>query len=397
MLNKIAKATNRYPRTQNSKRAASQLNANVRKLQEKIKEAGATSNPIPVLREVHQSPLFVEVLKMLNEISPEVLNQPNAHSTPELRALGHGATICSALNAVVNIMGRHYNLTRSTPSDDRIIDRQDASNANDRAFQQQIKPKFENELKSNFKTSWNRLTNTRTTKSLTEMAGVLSAIAPDALADLKLSVPPEALELARQWGDIAPEMQLNKSELLALIDYVDSETDTFNASNNVALANAYYGEKVLADVMQVFTKALNGAVNKLCAHPHFGLTNITAYKGVLMGNTAGPFRLRMLESAVGTGKLIAFPQVLSATSHPEQSYAAKKYAEGYHYECELTLKNACAVDFFHDSKTRGEMEVIAPAGQKFIVTGKKTRETYDPNGGTYDITQFVLVPAETHL
>ncbi len=404
MLRNIAKLTARLPQTKTSQRSASQLNSHLGELQEQIKQAGSTPNPLPVLKQLRTSKLYDEVWEMLSKTNPQILTQSDAHLNPELRTMAQAYTICYALDGVTTIMGMHFDLKPSARSNDREADRQDASKANDRAFLAQIKPEFENTLKSDFRTSWNEFRKAGSGKILTadekkyeiltRMAAVSSVVAPDALSDFKLSVPPEAKKLSSQWGDIEPEMQLNKSELLALIDYVNSVTGTFNASNYVALANEYYGDKVLTNLTQVYSEALNSAVKKLCAHPYFGLANIQAYKGVLMENGAGFFRLSMLESAVGTGKLIAFPPVISATTDPLESYAAKKYGAGYHHECAFTLKNACSVDIFHDKKTKGEMEVIAPAGQKFIVTEKRTTETFDGEIGRCDITQFVLVPAE---
>ncbi len=405
MLRNIAKLATHYPQTKTSQRFASQLNSRLRELHEKINEAGSTPNPIPKLREVRISPLYGEIQEMLEEVNPEIMKQPFPHLTPELRTVAHAFTLCHALDGVTSIMCDHFNLKPSTQTNGVEADKQDARKANDLAFQEQIKPEFEEELKSTFRLGWNKFNPAYSNKGypsapkelekLTRMAGVLSVVAPDVLADFDVSYPKEALELARKWGDIPPEMQLNKSELLALIDYVNSTTSTFNASTGVALARDYYGQKVLPVVMQVFTTALSGAIEKLCAHPYFGRADIKAYKGLKLNDPAGHFRLGMLEAAVGNGKLIPYPQILSATSNIHLSYAATKYHEGYHYECEFTLKKACDVDIFHDTHTKGEMEVIAPAGQKFIVTEKKPRDVPDMDtGGVQMVTQFVLVPAE---
>ncbi len=384
MLNKISRMT-ALQQTAIPRRAIPS-HSSLEQLQQTLKKAGETSNPLPMLQQVRVSPLFNDVLQMVEAAREAARGHEHAHLDPDARLAAAGYAICHAVGAVTD-MAEHYELTLSPrrrsgkPGDAAQAD------ANERAFMEQIKPKHVEKLRHEFSRSWEFNDTTR-------QAAILSAITPEVAAHFGLISTSAHDEQARVWGPIAPDRLLHDAELLALLDYVHSQTGTFNAVNGSALVTAYYGDKLLAGVTQVFSTALNGAIFKLSKHPYFGKTNITTYKGVNLTSHSGPFRQAMLEAAVGTRKLIVFPQVLSATSDPLRSYAVTKHHEGYFLECEIVMPHGFDADPFHDISTMGEMEILGPAGQKFIVAAK--REVTIPNpetGGSSVIERFVLDPA----
>jgi hypothetical protein len=122
------------------------------------------------------------------------------------------------------------------------------------------------------------------------------------------------------------------------------------------------------------------------------------YKGINLKNPSGRFRLEALEAAIGTGKLVAFPSVLSTTADPEQSYAVQKYFQGYTMECRVRMEKAFDADPFHDEMTMGEKEVIGPAGQRFVVVEKQTVESFQlATGRNEAIDRYILEPATQRL
>ncbi len=203
------------------------------------------------------------------------------------------------------------------------------------------------------------------------------------------------LQASKSFSD--PQHALNEAELLAVVDYLNSSTGTFNAVNGAAIASAYYGEKSLNPRISVFSTTLNSAITKLSEHPYFARRDIVCYKGIRLGGMDSPFRLAALNDAYNRQGLIAFPNVLSASCDPEQSYARKKYEEGYTLECMITMRRGFYADPFHDPKTMGEHEILGPANQRFRVTGKSSFPTFDWYGEKpteVDVERYVMVPAD---
>jgi hypothetical protein len=386
MLHKFSRAISSHPQAFVPKRAINNASSSLDELQQTIRKAGASPNPMPILREVRASALFAEVVDMIEAAHNAVGNSENAHLDPQARLAAAGDAICYALHSVTK-MSRYYDMNLVTRRTGNKADGAGDAEANNRVFMEQIKDDHVVEVKSSFGESWDA-------NSTVRQAAILSALKPEVAADLGLTATPEHKDLAKIWGPISPLIQLNESELLALVDYVHSQTEIFNAVNGSALLQAYYGDKLLSGVTQVFSTALNSAITKLSEHQYFGLRDVVAYKGVKLTSYSGPFRKAALEAAVGNSKPIVFPQVLSATRDPMRSYAVAKHDQGYSLECEIMMASGVDADPFHDADTMGEMEVIGPAGQKFVVTDKQQTGFSDPNrGGISVIDRYVLKPA----
>jgi hypothetical protein len=222
---------------------------------------------------------------------------------------------------------------------------------------------------------------------------LLSVLLPGVTMKLGLTATAAHAAHAKAWDITPPSQLLTEAELLALVDYVNSTTGTFNAVNGAALAEAYYSEPVLQQMMGTYSAALDQAIRKLCRHSYFGLHDVKTYKGIFLYNESGLFRRAMLNAAVGTNKVIAFPNVLSATANPSKSYAVTKSRLGYSLELEITMRTAFDADPFHDAETMGEGEVIGPRGQKFIVTQKVEEMEYVESAGQAEpIERYILKP-----
>lgn len=382
----IRHRTKRHPST--SSRQASTQAIPVDKLKQDIHAASASHDPVPRLRQLRQSPLYEEVWQAGKAPAGAGTHDPEA-ARAHARLAAEAFTTCHALDAVIRLSAS-YRFTLAPRVRQPAAGDDAAAQANDRAFFEQIMPAHAKQLIGGFRKSWAKNSELR-------QAALLSAMAPEPAARLGLQATAVHGDYARAWGTVAPGQRLGTAELLALVDYVHSSTGTFNAVNGTAMAAAYYGDKTLSGLMQVYSTALNGAIAKLCEHPYFGKTDIVSYKGINLRNPSGRFRLEALEGAVGSGKLIAFPNVLSATADPEQSYAVKKYFDGYTIECRIRMRKAFDADPFHDEMTMGERELIGPAGQRFVVTEKQTVEVFQSaTGRNEEVDRFLLEPATAH-
>lgn len=365
----------RRPQPATTRHASTQASP-VAQLKQEIRAAGTGRDTLPKLHQLRRSPLYETVWQAGSTPGNMAANDTQAARNHE-RLKAEAFTTCHALDAILKLSDA-YQFRLTTRSQETISERD---------FFEQITPAHAKRLIGDFQQTWAKNDETR-------QAAIVSALSAESVARLDLSPSAAHRDLGTSWGAIPARQQLATSELLALVDYVNSRTGIFNAVNGAAMAAAYYGDRTLSGLMTVYSSALNGAVAKLCAHPYFGRTDIVTYKGVNLRNPSGRFRLDALEQAIGTGKLIAFPNVLSTTADPEQSYAAQKYFDGYTIECRIRMPKAFYADPFHDVMTMGEQEVIGPAGQRFVVTEKQTVAMFQwASGRDEEVDRYHLEPA----
>ena len=333
-----------------------------------------------LLGEIRTSSLYSEVWEWSNVESHRAPGFGELHTNPHLRNAASAYAICYALDAVVHLSHK-YKLRlvelASTGSEPSILEHE---------FLAQIEPTHAKLLTHDFLKAWDK-------NSTIRQAAILSALQPELTKKLQLERTTAHAECEAAWGPIPAEWQLTEAEFLALIDYLNSLTGTFNAINGAAIAEAYYHEPILNQAVAAFSAALNRAIKKLCCHPYFGKRNIGTYKGVKLTEQAGPFRHAMLKAAATKGFPIAFPNVVSATSDPKKSYAFSKAGQGYLLELFLVMRIGCDADAFHDENTVGECEILGPAGQKFLVTHVEQIEVPMPESGHWTpIDRYVLKP-----
>ncbi len=387
MLSKISKSAQQHASRAVSKRSVSTLTHKLEPLEQTLRSISKEKNPLPKLREVRGSEIYREVLAMAKEAQGHIKVNHQTLNDPIARAAAATSTICHALDAVLDLSQNYKLELVMQPSAGKSDDTINAE-MNDVAFRTQIKPEHEARLLLIFRTTWKKNDELR-------QAAIFSVIHPSVAAEIGLIPNKTLTEISRQWGSISPEKQLLKSELLALIDHVNSDTGTFNALNGAELAHAYHGQKLMKNMTQVVSRALIGSISKLTEHPYFGKTDIEAFKGVHFSkDPSGPLRHAWLRAAVGTGKIIPFPQVLSATIDPQQSYAVTKHGLGYTVECHMTVEKACYVDLFHDTASMGQHEILCQPGQKFVVTDVQSVGIPSPERGSSEIERFVLVPTK---
>ncbi len=336
-------------------------------LRSELKDLTSGKPMLVRLQELHSSSLYLE-LREWAKVQSAIAGTPESVIRGQRNAAeAHALTY--ALQALVEF-GNRYELAS------RIGDLIPAagSEALESEFLRQINSRHRNNLLNDFSQSFNAESDER-------KASVLSVLSPELVDRLRADGVLACSEDDMKHGNKAPGQRLGEAELLALLDYVNSSTGTFNALNGTAITRDYYGEPVLASAVAVFRSALYSAVDKLCGHESFVLHNVPAYKGIRLNDLASGFRLHMLEGALAHRGRIAFPSVLSASSDPDKSYFRTKFDLGYTIELQLTMPIACAVDAFHDVSTKGEQEILAPAGQRYRVTGKSEQAVMVPEQG----------------
>lgn len=366
-----------------TRRALSNPTHPVEQLKQTLRALQHNEQPLPTLRQLNTSELMTEVRDWYKAEYDAAGKSGDVRDDVHARNAAAGHALCYAMDAVVHLSNK-YNLTLKVrkPHD------KDAAPATDREFLEQIRQRHADALKADFLASWKANNEVR-------QAAILSVLLPSVAMQMGLTSSASHAAQARSWGTIPARLLLSEAELLALVDYLNSTTGTFNAVNGAALANAYYGEPVLQQIMSTFARSLDSAINKLCTHPYFGKHDIQTYKGIRLADESGPFRRSMLDAALGSQKMIVFPNVLSATSLATKSYAITKAELGYSFELGIMMRTGFDADPFHDTQTMGEGEILGPAGQRFIVAAKVEEEAYVPYAGrTTFIDRYVLKPAD---
>ncbi len=380
MLRTLSKAAANRSTPQVATRPASTTALPIDQLKLALKNLEGEAKFVQSLRDIRTSSLYTEVWEWSNLARYTAPKSGEVHTDPQLRNAAAAYTICYALDAVVHLSQKYdLKLTdRSPPASD--------PQALEKEFLAQIKPSHLKSLIHEFQQAWKK-------NSTVRQAAILSVLRPELMNKLGLVCTPAHAEHAAAWGTIPEALQLSEAEFFALIDYLNSQTGTFNAINGAAMADAYYHEPVLNLAIAAFAAALDRAIEKLCRHPYFGRRDIDTYKGIKLTEQAGTFRHAMLKASAKEGRTIAFPNVLSATSNPQKSYAFSKAAEGYLLELLIRMLTGFDADAFHDEYTMGECEILGPRGQKFLITHVEQIEVpMHESGHWFPIERYVLKP-----
>lgn len=342
------------------------------------------------LADLRQSALYQETYEW-GRRQAQVAARKNSADRTDSAARNAAAVqaICYTLDAYLNF-SRYYD----TPAPASYLPSAAPRLSNDKdgehAFLKHIRPHHHNSLLTQFHESLKANSDERRAAILSALdAGLLDKLCGAGL------VSRAERQGCKPLSD--PRQALTEAELLAVVDYLNSATGTFNVVNGAAIASAYYGEHSLNSRIAVFSTALNKAIAKLCEHPYFGRRDIVCYKGIRLGGLDSPFRLAALNDACARNGLIAFPNVLSASCDAEQSYARKKFEEGYTLECMITMRRGFYADPFHDPKTMGEQEILGPANQRFRVMEKSSFTIFDWSGvrpSEVDVDRYTMVAAD---
>jgi len=187
--------------------------------------------------------------------------------------------------------------------------------------------------------------------------------------------------------NIAP--QLSMAHCLALLDYANSNSGSFNATNNSARLWHYYGIDTLAKITTVLYEPFCEALRILEHHPTFCYEG-PAYKGLSIANPAGNFRMSCMQA----GMPLHCAHGISATSKREKNYASSSNIWSTR-DVQLTFVHSrgIKIHLFNDETSRDQMEIIIPEGRqlKFLSPQDIDRRQFKDNGGpwpTYYCTEI---------
>jgi len=187
--------------------------------------------------------------------------------------------------------------------------------------------------------------------------------------------------------NIAP--QLTMAHCLALLDYANSSSGSFNATNNSARLWHYYGIDTLAKITASLYEPFREALRILEHYPEFCYEGPT-YKGLSTANPAGNFRMSCMQA----GMPLHCAHGISATSRREKNYASSSNIWSTR-DMQLTFVHSRGVKIhlFNDQTSRDQMEIIIPEGRqlKFLSPQEIDRTKFKDNGGpwsTYYCTEI---------
>jgi len=177
---------------------------------------------------------------------------------------------------------------------------------------------------------------------------------------LDLKMNPDEIKLSSNAAQKnLPQLRLH--HVLALVDYCNSQTGSFNCVNDALRVWQMSGSDTFARISSCLISALDEALETLSLHEKFRYEG-PAYKGLVLANGAGPYRLAHMQ----VGMTYVSPHWLSATTRPESSYASDDSCYSSHAistnvrDTQLTIVHtkAVKVHLFNDISSIDQGEIM---------------------------------------
>ncbi len=218
-----------------------------------------------------------------------------------------------------------------------------------------INPFHKNYLIKSFQNTLNEISNDERTM-------LAEVIHPKVFDWLGLSINPEQFQASLKSAQ-KNVLQLSVDHVLALVDYCNSQSGSFNSANDGMRVWQISGSDNLAKISNCLTRPLNEALDILSLHENFRYEG-PAYKGIALTNGAGPYRLARMQP----GMIYISPHWLSATSRPESNYASDASCYSTHAismnkrDTQITVLNtkAVKVHLFNDISSIDQGEIMIP-------------------------------------
>lgn len=218
-----------------------------------------------------------------------------------------------------------------------------------------IHPFHKNYLIQSFQTTLNAISNE-------ERSMLAEVIHPKVFDWLNLRVSPEEIQASLQSAK-KNVTQLTADHVLALVDYCNSQSGSFNSANDGMRVWQISGSDTLAKISDCLTRPLNEALEILSLYENFRYEG-PAFKGVVLANGAGPYRLARMQP----GMKYMSPHWVSATSRPESNYASDASCYSSHAmsmtirDTQITILNtkAVKVHLFNDVSSIHQGEIMIP-------------------------------------
>ena len=218
-----------------------------------------------------------------------------------------------------------------------------------------IHPSHKNYLIKSFQNTLNAISDE-------ERAILAEVIQPKVFEWLNLKISPEELKISLQSSQ-KNLTQLTADHVLALVDYCNSQSGSFNSANDGMRVWQICGCNTFAKASDCLTRPLNEALEILSLNENFRYVG-PAFKGIVLANGAGPYRLARMQP----GMTYISPHWLSATSRPESNYASDACCYSTHAisttkrDTQVTVLHtkAVKVHLFNDVSSIQQGEIMIP-------------------------------------
>ncbi len=178
----------------------------------------------------------------------------------------------------------------------------------------------------------------------------------------ELGTPISASERALSLTTLAHLPQLDREEVLALVDYAHCTTGQFMPINSGLRLWKHHQIPQGRDLVACVTDKMQSGLDKLAQHEDF-IHQGVLYKGVALNNPSGPLRRSFL---VPGETITPTPHPTSATSDKSQSYADPPTfpagAAGRDSEVVYLDTPGIRIHLFNNKETVEQKEVLIPAG-----------------------------------
>ncbi|MEO0314349.1 MAG: hypothetical protein RI928_805 [Pseudomonadota bacterium] len=247
-----------------------------------------------------------------------------------------------------------------------------------------IHPRHKQTLINDFRESWASM-------APEERMTLIEVISDNAFHQFGIVLTPEEKSQAKARAPrITP--QLTTAHCLALLDYANSNSGSFNAINNSARIWHYYGADTLAKITAALYEPFCEALRILEHYPEFFYEG-PAYKGLSVANPAGNFRMSCMQA----GMELKCVHGISVTQERKKNYASSSNIWSTR-DMQLTFVHSrgIKIHLFNDATSRDEMEVIIPEGRqlKFLSPQDIDRTKFKDNGGPWPTYYCTEIPSQ---
>jgi len=363
LSNVIARQTRQLYKTAPTRSRLGQLTMDCSKALRQVKISARSKDEIAVIDDHYRHAIYEETMTAYQAV-PDVTMPDNS---PEAKLRAQAWQLIEGLSSMDQFFA-HYDVSIPGVS-----------------LEVAIHPSHRDALIHDFRESWFSM-NAEDRKALSEV------ISEKTFHQLGITLNVSEKQHAAQKGlSIAP--QLSMAHCLALLDYANSSSGSFNATNNSARLWHYYGVDTLAKITASLYEPFCEALRILENYPAFCYEG-SAYKGLSIANPAGNFRLSCMQA----GMPLHCAHGISATSRREKNYASSSNIWSTR-DMQLTFVHSrgIKIHLFNDVTSRDQMEIIIPEGRQltFLSPQDVDRTQFKDNGGPWPT--YYCAESATHL
>ncbi|MCE2859238.1 MAG: hypothetical protein LW731_05270 [Oxalobacteraceae bacterium] len=359
LSNVIARQTRQLCKTTTARPRLGQLTMDCSKALRDVKITPNSRNQIAAIDDQYRCAIYEETMDAYQAVSD--ITMPD--NSPQAKLLAQAWQLIEGLSSMDQFFN-HYDI--SIPSV---------------TLEVAIHPSHRESLIRDFRTSW-------TSMKPEDRVALIEVINEKTFDQLGITLNASEKQYAKEKRQyIAPQLTL--AHCLALLDYANSDSGGFNATNNSARLWHYYGVDTLARMTAALYNPFCEALRILEHYPAFVYEG-PAYKGLSVANPAGNFRMSCMQA----GMPLHCVHGISASSQREKNYASSSNIWSTR-DMQLTFiySRGIKIHLFNDETSRDQMEIIIPEGRqlKFLSPQEIDRTQFKDNGGpwpTYYCTEM---------